>query len=114
MLCLKTAGGVAKNVDIDEMLPSTETHLSLLFAQACLSKNIVVCLSLLTMINPNQMHEVLLFVCSKMADETNLSSKLPVADRTREVWGRKLLALAFAAQVSALLHWFFLILVSVQ
>ena len=25
-----------------------------------------------------------------MADETNLSSKLPVADRTREVWGRKL------------------------
>ena len=32
-----------------------------------------------------QMHEGLLFVCSKMADETNLSSKLPVADRTREV-----------------------------
>ena len=25
-----------------------------------------------------------------MADETNLSSKLPIADRTREVWGRKL------------------------
>ena len=25
-----------------------------------------------------------------MADETNLSSKLPVIDRTREVWGRKL------------------------
>ena len=24
-----------------------------------------------------------------MADETNLSSKLPVANRTREVWGRK-------------------------
>ena len=34
------------------------------------------------MTNPNQMREVLLFVCSKMADETNLSSKLPVADRT--------------------------------
>ena len=30
-------------------------------------------------------NDVLLFVCSKMADETNLSSKLPVADRTREV-----------------------------
>ena len=42
-------------------------------------------LSLLTMTNPNQMCDVLLFVCSKMADETNLSSKLPVADRTREV-----------------------------
>ena len=47
-------------------------------------------LSLLTMINPNQLCEVLLFVCSKMADQTNLSSKLPVADRTREVWERKL------------------------
>ena len=45
----------------------------------------VVCLSLLTMTNPNQLCDVLLFVCSKMADETNLSSKLPVADRTREV-----------------------------
>ena len=42
-------------------------------------------LSLLTMTNPNQLCNVLLFVCSKMADETNLSSKLPVADRTREV-----------------------------
>ena len=41
-------------------------------------------LSLLTMTNPNQLCDVLLFVCSKMADETNLSSKLPVADRTRE------------------------------
>ena len=47
-------------------------------------------LSLLTMTNPNQLCDVLLFVCSKMADETNLSSKLPIADRTREVWGRKL------------------------
>ena len=36
------------------------------------------------------MREVLLFVCSKMSDETNLSSKLPVGDSTREVWGRKL------------------------
>ena len=45
----------------------------------------IVCLLLLTMTSPNQMREVLLFVCSKMADETNLSSKLPVADRTREV-----------------------------
>ena len=42
-------------------------------------------LSLLIMTNPNQIREVLLFVCSKMADETNLSSKLPVADSTREV-----------------------------
>ena len=42
-------------------------------------------LSLLTMTNPNQLCDVLLFVCSKMADETNLSSKLPVADRRREV-----------------------------
>ena len=38
-------------------------------------------LSLPTMINPNQMR-VLLFVCFKMSDETNLSTKLPVADRT--------------------------------
>ena len=46
---------------------------------------ILVRLSLLTMTAPNQLCDVLLFVCSKMADETNLSSKLPVADRTREV-----------------------------
>ena len=46
---------------------------------------LLVRLSLLTMTNPNQLCDVLLFVCSKMADETNLSSKLPVADRTREV-----------------------------
>ena len=42
-------------------------------------------LSLLTITNPNQMCKVLLFACSKMADETNLSYKLPVAERTREV-----------------------------
>ena len=42
-------------------------------------------LSLLTMTNLNQMRKVLLFVRSKKADETNLSSKLPIADRTREV-----------------------------
>ena len=40
---------------------------------------------ILTMTNPNQLCDVLLFVCSKMAVETNLSSKLPVADRTIEV-----------------------------
>ena len=45
----------------------------------------IVRLSLLTMTNPNQVCDMLLFVCSKMADEINLSSKLPVADRTREV-----------------------------
>ena len=39
---------------------------------------IIVRLSLLTMTRPNQLCDVLLFVCSKMADETNLSSKLPV------------------------------------
>ena len=39
-------------------------------------------LSLLTMTNPNQLCDALLFVCSEMADETNLSSKLPVANRT--------------------------------
>ena len=38
------------------------------------------------MTNPNEMRKVLLFVCFMMADETNLSSKLPVADRT---WVRK-------------------------
>ena len=46
---------------------------------------IIVRLSLLTMTNPNQLCNVLLFVCSKMTDETNLSSKLPVAGRTRKV-----------------------------
>ena len=55
-----------------------------------LAEILLVGLSLLTMTNPNQLCDVLLFVCSKMADETNLSSKLPVADRTREVCGRKL------------------------
>ena len=47
--------------------------------------NILVRLSLLTMTNPNQLCDMLLFVCSKMADDTNLSSKVPVVDRTREV-----------------------------
>ena len=50
----------------------------------------IVRLSVLTMGNPNQLCDVLLFVCSNMADMTNLSSKLPVADRTREICGRKL------------------------
>ena len=50
----------------------------------------IVRLSLQTMTNPIQLCDVLLFVCSKMADETNLSSKPLVADRTRAVWGRKL------------------------
>ena len=36
------------------------------------------------MANPNHLCDVLLFVCSKVADVTNLSSKLPVADRTSE------------------------------
>ena len=50
-------------------------------------------LSLLTMTNPNQLCDVLLFVCSKMADETNLSSKLPVADRTRGLRKKALLVM---------------------
>ena len=49
----------------------------------------IIRLSLLTMTNHNQLCDVLLFVCFKMADETNLSSKLLVADITKEVWGRK-------------------------
>ena len=49
------------------------------------NNNNVVRLSLLTMTNPDQLCDMLLFVYSKVADETNLSSKLPVADRTREV-----------------------------
>ena len=55
--------------------------------QALSSKRLTmfVRLSLLTMTNPNQLCAVLLFVCSKMADKTSLSSKLPVADRTREI-----------------------------
>ena len=40
-------------------------------------------LSLLTMINPNQLCDVLLFVCSKVADETNLSSKLLQIEQER-------------------------------
>ena len=47
------------------------------------------------MTNPNQVCDMLLFVCSKMADESNLSSKLPVTYRSREVWVGDALALAF-------------------
>ena len=39
---------------------------------------LVVRLSLLTMTNPNQLCDVLLFVCSKMAEETNLSCVLTI------------------------------------
>ena len=52
----------------------------------------IVRLSLLTM-TPNQLCDVLLFVCSKMADETNLSSKLPVADRTTGLRKKALLVM---------------------
>ena len=58
-------------------------HLCLLLCY--ISKVHKVRLSLLTMTNPNQMREVLLFACYKMADETNLSSKVLVADSTREI-----------------------------
>ena len=53
----------------------------------------IVHLSLLTMTNPNQLCDVLLFVCSKMADETNLSSKLPVADRMRDLRKKAMLVM---------------------
>ena len=43
---------------------------------------VIVSSSVMTMTNPIQMDEMLLFVCSKKADETNLSSKLPVADKS--------------------------------
>ena len=33
----------------------------------------------------NQMHALLLFVCSKMADETSRSSKQPVTDITTQI-----------------------------
>ena len=66
------------------------------------------------MTNPNQLCDVLLFVCSKMADETNLSSALPVADRTKR--GLRMKALLVmpwlwlsAVHVSARLRWFFLL-----
>ena len=63
---------------------------------------IIVRLSLLTLTHLNQMRKVLLFVCFKMADETNLISKLPVADRTRGPRKRALLVMP-----SARLRWFF-------
>ena len=56
-----------------------------LFRNIFNTPDLLVRLSLLTMTNPNQLYDVLLFVCSKMADETNLSSKLPVAHRPRAV-----------------------------
>ena len=47
-----------------------------MYKQKSISENLLflVRLSLLTMTNPNQLCDVLLFVCCKMADETNLSS----------------------------------------
>ena len=50
-------------------------------------------LSLLTMTNLNQVREVLLFVCSKVAEETTLSSKLPIADNTRGLRKKALLVM---------------------
>ena len=46
------------------------------------------------MTNPNQLCDVLLFVCSKMVDEPNLSSKLPVAGSEEESSVDDALALA--------------------
>ena len=51
---------------------------------------IIVRLSLLTMTSIYHMREMLLFVCSKMADQTNSSSKLPVADGATVVRARQL------------------------
>ena len=65
--------------------PREDSSCSLNSVRYVLYGSSLVRLSLLTMTNPNQLCNVLLFVRSKMADETNPSSKLPVADRTREV-----------------------------
>ena len=54
------------------------------------------------MINPYQLCEVLLFVRIKISDETNPTSKLSVADRTRQFGDA--LALAIAEHVSARLR----------
>ena len=51
------------------------------------------------MTNPNQLCDVLLFVCSKMADGTNLSSKLPVADRTSKFHGEFMSPALFLVEV---------------
>ena len=50
-------------------------------------------LALLKTMSHNQMREVLLFVCSKTADETNLSSKLPVAENMRGLRKKALLGI---------------------
>ena len=76
--------------DIRTLFPTDSVCRRNLFSAVQLMKILytflfLVRLSLLTMTNPNQLCDVLYFVCSKMADETNLSSKVPVADRTREV-----------------------------
>ena len=56
-------------------------------------------LSLLKITNSNLMHEVLLFVHAKMADENNFSSKLPVAEEQErseeESYAGNALTLAF-------------------
>ena len=67
---------------------SEGVHVS--FARGLILFIIIVYLSLLIVTNLNQMPEMLLFVCSRMVDETKISSKLLVADRTKEVRGRKL------------------------
>ena len=74
--------GIVNNKGINNALAK---WYSFLFNHNLREMNLLVRLSLLTMTNSNQLCDVLLFVCSKMADETNLSSKLPVADTTREV-----------------------------
>ena len=59
------------------------------------------------MTNPNQICEVLLFVCSKMADETNLSSCLLQIEQKRseeENSNGDALALVSTAHISAQLR----------
>ena len=80
---------MANSADPDQLASSTDLDLHCLQRQDISGFNrtrvLFVRLSLLTMTNPNQLCDVLLFMCSKMADETNLISELPVAYSTREV-----------------------------
>ena len=69
MIIMKTPPGT------DAIAQTVEFVSTLCLGNICIAR-----LSLLTKTNPNQMQ-----VCSKTVDKTNLSFKLPVADRTREV-----------------------------
>ena len=64
---------------------TTGYHLSQIIVNySVVIPKLIVRLSFLTMTNPNQLCDVLLYVCSKMADDTNLSSKWPVEQERSE------------------------------